>query len=557
MKCKPLSLGLDVSGLEVLYPNQSRTNDPSIISHYVSLGYNLFRILFRWERLQPSLINNLQSGLPSTSVTFDSTYLNLILSYVEECQNLGVNCILVLDNSGWYDVSYNSSYVNDGTEACPSSNYVYLGQGQTTINNTTYIGPSIAQYSNMWITLAESQINSTSISNSSYVRFGLGQRPTLYDDVWIPYMNQLIANLRSANINNILYVDTQGSSIDTISDFSNIDDSLNKTICNVNYYDDGNNGNGTAVLTTTDYLNAAVLLASISRNSSSPFKISFGDVRFDSGSTAITALNNFIGYVKNNIDVFESVCLYAIGDSNNIPTSYNLNYTTSSSGTITYPTQITTAPSSPIVTQINNEASILSGSTVSYIYDSPFGSTYQSLETGELSLPVVTSNSNTSLTIEFFLKRLSGDTSVGYVFGNSKGISVWFDSSYVYARIGNESYLQVKIDNLYLDSAWHHYEIGFDPSNILFFIDGKIVGKSILSTTKNLDGDLTLPNGVRDNGGVYTSTPINGYISNLVIWSELKDKSNFDVPTSYYSGTENNILLNLTLNGVITSNISQ
>lgn len=55
MKCKPLLIGLDVTGNEVLYPSTTRVIDPTILNHYISKGFNIFRILFRWERLQPDL----------------------------------------------------------------------------------------------------------------------------------------------------------------------------------------------------------------------------------------------------------------------------------------------------------------------------------------------------------------------------------------------------------------------------------------------------------------------------------------------------------------------
>lgn len=557
IKCKPLILGLDVSGMEVLYPLNTRTNDPSIITHFAKLGYKQFRILFRWERLQPSLITDLKSGVASSTVTFDADYLATLLSYVSICDTNNVNCVLQLDNGGWFDVSYDPTYANTGAGDCPSSNYVYIGQDATTINSTSYVGPSVAQFSNMWITLANQSINGMTLSSNSLVKFGLGQKTTLESDRWLPIMNSTIKNLRNASINNRLYVDFTNSSSDYILDFESIADSTSNTICNINYYDDGNSGNGSAVTSTDGYLMEAMSIASIFRGMNASGKVSFGDVRFDNRSTSITALEKFLTYTSSNIDVFESVCLFAIGDSHNIPTSYNLNYTTDSSGNITDVSQITTALNLPSNISTNTSVSEITGTTVSYIQDSPFGDSYQSLETGQLYIPYQILSKSNSFTIELFYKRPTNDASVGYLFGSDSNIGIYFDATNLYFKIGETSYWKVTLADSYNDGNWHHYEIDVDSNGgIIVFIDGSIVAKSNLAIKNTLDPDYTKYFGIRSDSNT-TSTAINGNISNLVIWGTNKHDAAFSVPTGYYSGGENYILFNLKLNGDLISYIDQ
>ena len=555
IKCKPLILGLDVSGMEVLYPLHTRTNDPSIITHFANLGYKQFRILFRWERLQPSLITDLKSGIASSVVTFDVEYLTTLLSFVNVCDTNNVNCVLQLDNGGWFDVSYNHTYVNTGAGDCPSSNYVYIGQDTTTINSTSYVGPSVAQFSNMWIALANKTIDGKTLASNPLVKFGLGQKTTLESDRWIPIMNSVIKNLRNASINNRLYVDFTKSSSDYILDFEQISDSISNTVCNVNY-DAVNSGKGTAVTSTDGYLMEAMSIASIFRGMYASGKVSFGDVRFDNSPASITALEKFLAYTSSNINVFESVCLFAIGDSHNIPSSYDLNYSITS-GNITDAKQITTALNLPSNIITNTSVSEINGTTVSYIQDSPFGDSYQSLETGQLYIPYQILSKSNSFTVELFYKRPKNDASVGYLFGSDSSIGIYFDAANLYFKIGETSYWKVTLKDSYNDGGWHHYEIDVDANGgIIVFIDGSIVAKSKLSIKNILDPDYTKYFGIRSDSNT-TSNSINGNISNVVIWGANKHDAAFRVPTGYCSGGEDNLLFNLKLNGDLISYINQ
>lgn len=555
MKCKPLLIGLDVTGNEVLYPSTSRVINPTILNHYISKGFNIFRILFRWERLQPDLKNNLvAANTPSLNVPFDATYLNVLLSYVDICVKNKVQCILQLDNGGWYDVSYNKTYKNDGTTACPESNYVYVNQKTTTIGATNYVGPSIAQYANLFVKLANTTNNGYTLLNNPYVRFGLGQNTTIDNKKWVPVVASLISNLRDNKVNNILHYDFKNSGYDDLSDVSQIVDSQNKSILNVNHYNDATNGNGTSVLSTDNYLMTAVTIDKTMSSLNSSSKISFGDVRFDSGSTSITAMCKFLDYAKTNISTFESVCFFGIGDSGGLPSCYDLNYTSKSDGTTTDKTQITDILNPPV--SVDTDVSLVpdTNSSAKFIYGSPFGATYQSLTGGKLYLPFNILNNGMSFTLECWYQKPLNDTSIGALIGSKDSIGIVFNSSSIEYYCGDTSYINMITRTNYSDNKWHHYEINVDSTGMYFFIDGKLIGKSNMVLSK-LDNIFTNFIGIRSLSNDSTSDTLNGNISNFVVWSGLRHNTDFDVPTAYYSGTETNLMLNFKLNGTLDSEI--
>ena len=556
MKCKPLILGVDISGMEVLYPSTGRTLDPSVIPNYISQGYNMFRILFRWERLQPSLIPNLiTSNTPNMNVVFDATYLSEIMSFVEEViKNNGI-ALIQLDNGGWFDVSFDDTFVNDGTKTCPASNYVYINQTSTTIGSVNYNGPTTAQFSNLWITLASQIYNNIPLSNYSNVRFGIGQNTTLDNSIWIPIVKDVIDNIRASNITNTLHYDLQNSSYAGISYVDNITDE--NSILNINHNNDGNSVNGNSVLTTDDYLMTAVMVNKIIDATNMSPKVSFGDVRFDSGTTSITALQKFISYLAQNISTFESVCLFGIGDSMKLPTSYNLNYITNSDGTITYPTQITDAKSSVGTNTSSETISMLpvNSSVYNFIYDSPFGSSFQSLNAGSLYLPFNILSDGMNLTLECWFKSSSTNTT-GTLFGADSMINLVLSNTMITLKIGNKDYLEFKTDKNIFDGTWHHFQLCCDKnSGIYFFIDGKVIGLSNLKLSK-FDVDYTKYIGIRSSGNDSTSSVLDGMISNFCVWSTSKNEIEFTPPTSYYVGNEDGLIMSFKFDGDITSSIS-
>lgn len=553
MKCKPLILGLDITGLEVDYPLTTRTLDPTVIPNYVSQGYSLFRLLLSWERLQPSLASYLVSGTTAPlSIPLDSNYVADILKFVDACTQNNVNIILQFDRGGWYDVSFDGTYVNDGTTSCPSSNFVYVGQTtNTTVNSVNYIGPTVSQFSNMFISLMAELYESEPLSSYSNIRIGLGQNTSIENSEWVPIINTTMANIRTAGISNIIHFDFYDSGYDGMSYLSSITDT--NSIFSINHNNDGNNGSGTAVLTTDDYLMTAIAINNTFQNITTPVKISFGDVRFDSGSTSLTSLENFISYLSQNISTFESVCLFGIGDSKNLPSYYDLNYTTTS-GVITYPVQITTASSSKtsLPSKTNISLSEITLNSTTYIYDSPFGTSYQSVSSGNLYLPYNVFNNGMNLTIECWFKS-DGTTTSGILFGASNLLVLSLSSTLIDMKIGDLDYIQFKTDTNIFDQTWHHFEIDIDNSSgIYFFIDGNLIGKSIV-TWDHLDSDFTKYLGLNADGNTLPSNTLSGEFSNLVIWNKALHTEDFSLMTTYYTGMEDSLFLCFPLNGNLKS----
>lgn len=559
MKCKPLSIGLNVAGNEVLYPSsQSTVNcSPAILPHFIDLGFNLFRILISWERLQPELAGMLQAGTtPSATVNFDADYVTLIQQFVSTCSENKVSCILQIVNGGWYDSEYNPSYINDGTSSCPENGYVYIDQPATTINGVSVVGPTTSQFVNMWTTLA----SVTNIPGNPYVRFGLGTNPTLDNTTWSTICNSVISTLRSQNIDNIIHVDLQNSDPTDLSSFSLLNDPADKLILNVNYYDDNNNGEGQSVVSSDDYVACAISTNSTwsSLNPSCDSKICFGDVRFDSGQISMEALPKFLNYVRDNISTYDSVCLYAIGGGSNLPSCYNLNYVIVGGGFVDQP-QITTAAKYTSTYETSGIYSALSvnlaTNPVQYTLGSPYGSANQSLSSGQLFLPFSPfADGIKSLTIECWLQQPQtlSDTE-GYLFGCDTTFGVKVSNSFITFFYGNDSYVDIVVPNIYNDLKWHHYELGFSDNGIYAFIDGQLLGFSILKQSFDVNPVHGTIMGIRSNGKLIgdTNVAIAGNISGFAIWNTLQHTATFSIPTDYYSGMESNLYANFPFNGNI------
>lgn len=558
MTCKPLLLGLDVAGNEVIYPTSQTTAacSPAILDHYIDLGFNIFRVLISWERLQPALAESLTSTTPSiTPIPLDADYASLLQAFVQKCSDAKVYCILQLVNGGWYDSQYNPSYTNDGTTSCPSSGFVYINQPATTIDGVTVIGPTTGQFSNLWQLIA----NLDGISQNPYVRFGLGTNPTIGDTDWATICNTVISNLRASSIQNICHVDLMNSAITSINDYDLFTDP--SIVLNINYYDDDNNGMGTSVQSSDDYVACAIAAKSLLQNvaSNCSVKLSFGDVRFDSGALSLLALPKFLSYLRDNIDVYDSVCLYAIGGGINLPECYNLNQVTVNNVTSDVP-QITIAEGYTTSYEVSGIYSALTVNLttdpITYVPGSPFGNSYQSLSSGQLFLPFsIFSTGVQSVTVECWINFILGATTnlAGYIFGSQDTFSATITASTLTFSYGADSYIEFDTTNTLIDGNWHHLELGIDNTGVYCFVDGKLLGKSILKQSFDYNPTHGTLCGIRSNGKVIgdTNPAISANISNFVVWNKLLHSSDFTPPTNYYSGLESDLVANFPLNGDI------
>lgn len=261
-------------GIHYTYPTADE------IDYYRGKGMNTFRIPFRWERLQPTLLGGLDAA--------ELARLDAVVSYATAA---GANVILDVHNYGAFDGE------------------VIGAPGSTT---------SIAAFSDLWRQLAERY------AGNDRVIFGLmnepvgidngGGRPGGTTETWLLAANSAITSIRGAGATNLVLVPGNGytGAWSWSADFygtpnatvmTGIVDPANNFAYEVHqYFDLDRAGDSTEVESVTA---GEELLEGFTtwlrQNNARGFLAEFGVA---SDATSLAALDNLLDHVDDNSDVW-------------------------------------------------------------------------------------------------------------------------------------------------------------------------------------------------------------------------------------------------------------
>jgi endoglucanase len=148
-------------GIEYVYPNAQE------LDYYKSKGLRLIRLPFKWERIQPKLMSNL-----------DKTELNRMLQFVDEASKRGMLVILDMHNYGRRKIG--------GSD-------VIIGSTALTVNN----------FADVWQKLARAFSNKKNV-----IGYGIMNEPhdMLKSTPWAVIAQQAISAIRKVDKQKTIYV---------------------------------------------------------------------------------------------------------------------------------------------------------------------------------------------------------------------------------------------------------------------------------------------------------------------------------------------------------------
>ena len=508
-------LGMNISGLDL---NFSFTQNQAHIQHFASLGFNVFRIPFKWELIQPTL-----------GGTIDPTYLANMMNYVNLGTQLGVQILLDMHNYGAYN-------------------------GNLTLSSG---GPTTAQLSNCWVQIA----TSPGIMNNPNVRLGIQNEPHIDTADWTVIHNQIVSDLRAAGVTDWVHAAVNNGPMLGVGSINGFVDSLNKTYFEGHQYTDPTQQGKAAIAAAnlSDYIALACRAVQLYRQTGSTVKLFWGEVGFDTGATAMASLALFLGYIQQNAATFNGITFWSAGQEFGTNYVYDMNDTNGTDMPQTvYAQQFLPGGAqygynNPIIAY---QGSLVSSTTASYSAagTGPFPNSAQGSVwelTAMFQAPYsVTPSSSTACTMETMFALLPG-TFVGGSLLGANG-TMWVTTSGTSSlefRMGNGTTAVLITISIaaYLDGKPHHVEFGADATGIYIFIDGVLKGSSTTSFAAS-GPTLNTTSGVRSsgkNGGGSTSFGL----GNVAFWSYLRHSANFTPPTDYYTGMEPGLFAFFPLNG--------
>jgi endoglucanase len=287
-------LGFNVAGLDLNFP---AADNVAIIQRLAGLGFNIFRVPFKWELAFPIL--------PNVKGTVNATYMANMMQYVEACKAVGATIILDMHNFGQYSFGGNEIIIGTSTE--PGA-------------------PVAEDLVASWLAIA----NWSGIKDQPFVRLGIMNEPHLSLDLWAPIHNQVVSTLRTKGVTNIVHATDKGSTAFNIEDMAQFQDSKpGGTIFEIHLYTDATQA-GIAAIPEANINNYADMVASVvaaweQLPTASQYKIFWGEVGFDAGAPAQASLPLFLSAVDANPDVFDGVTFWSAGQEFGADYIYDMN----------------------------------------------------------------------------------------------------------------------------------------------------------------------------------------------------------------------------------------
>jgi len=263
-------------GSNYIYPSVSGS-----ATYFSSIGMNIFRIPFRWERMQTSLSN----GLDSSELSRYKTLVNGITS------TLGSYVIIDPHNYG----RYNGNIIGESSSV------------------------AVSDFSKFWGLLA------TEFKSNSKVIFNLMNEPNRLDTAtWASTCNSAIEAIRATGATNLILVPgnrwtgghswyaTDSYGISNAEAMATIHDSISNYAFDVHQYLDSDySGTSTACVSATIGSGSLSSVTQWARNNGK--KLFLGEFGASSFATCLLAIDNLLDYLDLNGDVWLGGTWWAAG----------------------------------------------------------------------------------------------------------------------------------------------------------------------------------------------------------------------------------------------------
>lgn len=277
--------GICMSGLE--FTGSAYVPKDWDLNHWKHLGINIIRLPWDWERMQPTLLGDL-----------DSEFVGYVRDYVTKANSLGITVILDCHSFGKFDSS------------------VTMTQG--------YL-------SDLWTKVAAA-------FNDLNVQYDLMNEPgsTVDAATQVAIYNACISAIRAVSSTKIIHIplrdaNTLRHAVDEYTSFVSLLSLDAYCYIQAHVYFDAN-GTGTSDTPLSDYQRTAQFQMICNFARLKGFKLFIGELGTGYGTTALTCLNNFLDVCAKNSDVVKGFTYWADGGSwsstyvnavNNSATGYN------------------------------------------------------------------------------------------------------------------------------------------------------------------------------------------------------------------------------------------
>ncbi len=261
-------------GTEYTYPTHEE------VDYFVAKGMNVFRVPFRWERLQRTLNDDLES--------IDLEYLTDVVSYATDA-----GAYAVLDPHNY--ARYHDHLI--GSEAVPNS-----------------------AFADFWSRLA------TEFAGDDRVAFGLVNEPHDLDEGtegWMETVNAVIAAIRETGADNLIMVPGNGwTGAHTWTEdwygtpngeiMAGVEDPADNFVFEVHQYLDPN-ASGTAGTCPSETIGIERLTTVTEWAQDGGFRLFLGEFGAHANPTCLRALDDMISYMGDNDDVWLGWTWWAAG----------------------------------------------------------------------------------------------------------------------------------------------------------------------------------------------------------------------------------------------------